>query len=276
MSLSTTTRERITALRTRYPHPRSAVLPSLWAVQDEIGWLSPEGMGEVATLLDLAPSEVQAVSTFYSMYFKRPQGEHHVLVCVNAPCALRGADDIVTHLEERLGCPSGGTTADGRFTWEATIECLGGCGYAPMMQIDHHFHEHLTPERVDAVLEEVARSGGRHGAHPSAGGGTPVGAAAAREGGVLTAGTRAKPPAPTGSTVTAAPAGSGTAENTSQERVPDSLEPSADPQRGSTVPPRKRGGRGRRGGGGASSPRLPLGDLPGAGDTGGGSDRTAG
>ena len=155
-ALSEATRTAIVRVRDRYPSARSAILPALWAVQHEKGWLPPEGMGEVAELLGLAPSEVQAVATFYSMYFKRPAGRHHLLVCVNVACALRGADDVVSYLEERLGCPSGSTTADGAFTWEATIECLGGCGYAPVMQVDHRFHEHLTPERIDAVLERVA------------------------------------------------------------------------------------------------------------------------
>jgi NADH-quinone oxidoreductase subunit E len=154
--LAVQTRAEIERARGRYPHPRSAILPSLWAVQHELGWLPPEAMGEVAELLGLAPSEVQAVATFYSMYFKRPPGRHHILVCVNAACALRGADETAAYIEQRLGCPSGTTTADGMFTWESTIECLGGCGGAPMMQVDHHFEENLTPDRIDAILERVA------------------------------------------------------------------------------------------------------------------------
>ena len=160
MTLSATTRSRIDSLRERYPHPRSAILPCLWAVQDEHGWLPPETMGEVADLLALAPSEVQAVATFYSMYFTHPRGEHQVVVCVNAPCALRGAEDVVAYLERKLGVPSGGTTADGKFTWQSTIECLGACGYAPMMQVDHHFHENLTPDKIDSILERVAGEAG--------------------------------------------------------------------------------------------------------------------
>jgi NADH-quinone oxidoreductase subunit E len=163
MPLAATTRKEITALRDRYPHPRSAILPCLWAVQNELGYLSVEGMAEVAGILDLAPSEVQAVSTFYSMYFERPAGDHHVLICVNVSCALRGADEIVSHVEERLGCPSGGTTADGKFTWESTIECLGACGGAPAMQVDHHFHEDLTVDRVDGILERMRAQPSAHG-----------------------------------------------------------------------------------------------------------------
>ena len=156
MSLSSETVSEIERLRELYPQPRSAVLPSLWAVQHELGYISPDGMTEVARLLDLAPSEVQAVSTFYSMYFDKPEGKHHVIVCKNVSCALRGADDIIKHLERKLGCASGETTQDGEFTWESTVECLGACGGAPAMQMDHHFYEDLTPERVDEVLAGVS------------------------------------------------------------------------------------------------------------------------
>jgi NADH-quinone oxidoreductase subunit E len=155
LPLATATRNEIAALRDRYPHPRSAILPCLWAVQNELGHLTVAGMAEVAEILHLAPSEVQAVSTFYSMYFQKPAGDHHVLICINVSCALRGADEIVGHVERRLGCPSGGTTADGKFTWESTVECLGACGGAPAMQVDHHFHEDLTSERVDGILERL-------------------------------------------------------------------------------------------------------------------------
>lgn len=153
--LTSETRAEIERQRDRYPQPRSAVLPSLWAVQHQLGYLSPEGMAEVAELLRITPSEVEAVASFYSMYFDHPGGRHHLLVCINVSCALRGSDEIVSHLEGRLGCPSGGTTADGEFTWEQTVECLGACGGAPAMQVDHHFQENLTPERVDAILDEV-------------------------------------------------------------------------------------------------------------------------
>lgn len=160
--LSAATRAEVERQRDRYPQPRSAVLPSLWALQEQIGYLSPEGMREVGEVLGLVPSEVEAVASFYAMYFDRPGGRHHLLVCVNVSCALRGADDIVAHLDRRLGRASGGTTADGEFTWEATVECLGACGGAPSMQVDHHFHENLTPERVDAILDGVRGSPAGH------------------------------------------------------------------------------------------------------------------
>ena len=148
-------RAEIERIRDRYPQPRSAILPALWVVQHEHGHVTPEGMEDVANVLGLARSDVEAVATFYSMYFQKPHGRHEVLVCINVSCALRGADDIVTHLERSLGCPSGGTTEDGAFTWGSTVECLGGCGGAPAMQVDHHFHENLTPQRVDDILGRI-------------------------------------------------------------------------------------------------------------------------
>jgi len=161
MGLAEATRQEIVRARDRYPQSRSAILPALWAVQHELGYLSAEGMAEVADLLGLKPSDVQAVSTFYSMYFKHPAGRHHMMVCVNVACALRGSDDIVAHLEQRL-CPSGHTTGDGDFTWESTIECLGACGGAPAMQVDHHFHENLTVATVDALLERLRGAPSEH------------------------------------------------------------------------------------------------------------------
>ncbi len=152
MTLQAATRGAIERARDRYPRARSAILPALWAVQHEQGLITPDAMTEIAGILQVTPSDVEAVSTFYSMYFQRPHGRHEVIVCINVSCALRGAEDIVDHLERSLACKSGETTADGEFTWSSTVECLGGCGGAPTMQVDHHFEENLTPERVDAVL----------------------------------------------------------------------------------------------------------------------------
>jgi len=155
MTLQTETRSAIERARDRYPVARSAILPALWAVQHEQGLITPDAMTEIAGILQVTPSEVEAVSTFYSMYFQRPHGRHEVIVCINVSCALRGAEEIVDHLERSLSCKSGETTADGEFTWSSTVECLGGCGNAPTMQVDHHFEENLTPERVDKVLEAL-------------------------------------------------------------------------------------------------------------------------
>ena len=171
MTLQAETRAQIERARDRYPHARSAILPALWAVQHELGQITPEAMTEVAGVLQVPSSEVEAVSTFYSMYFQHPHGRHEVIVCINVSCALRGADAIVEHLEQSLGCPSGETTADGEFTWSSTVECLGGCGGAPTMQLDHKFEENLTPERVDALLgaaRQRAPAGGVAGGSPEA------------------------------------------------------------------------------------------------------------
>jgi NADH-quinone oxidoreductase subunit E len=92
------------------------------------------------------------------MYFLKPPGRHQVIVCINVSCALRGAEDIVAHLERSLGCASGETTADGEFTWASTVECLGACGGAPAMQVDHHFQENLTAQRVDDILARTRGS----------------------------------------------------------------------------------------------------------------------
>src|SRR5207302_2966164 len=105
--LSAETRDAIEQARDRYPQPRSAILPAWWAVQHQIGHLTPDAMVEVAALLRVPPSEVEAVATFYSMYFLAPPGRHQVIVCINVSCALRGAEDIVAHLERGLGCASG-------------------------------------------------------------------------------------------------------------------------------------------------------------------------
>jgi NADH-quinone oxidoreductase subunit E len=176
MTLLAATRTVIEQARDRYPRPRSAILPALWAVQHELGEITPDAMGEVAGILNVAPSEVEAVSTFYSMYFQHPHGRHEVIVCINVSCALRGAEEIVDHLEASLGCASGETTADGEFTWSSTVECLGGCGGAPTMQVDHHFVENLTPARVDAVLGGLRggpSGGSAHNAGPVVAGTPP-------------------------------------------------------------------------------------------------------
>ncbi len=170
MTLQAATRTAIERARDRYPLARSAILPALWAVQHEQGQITAGAMTEVAGILQVTPSEVEAVSTFYSMYFQHPHGRHEVIVCINVSCALRGADEIVDHLERTLGCASGETTADGAFTWASTVECLGGCGGAPTMQVDHHFQENLTPDRVDLILGSLRSAGSVGEAGPVAAG----------------------------------------------------------------------------------------------------------
>jgi NADH-quinone oxidoreductase subunit E len=164
MPLAKATVERIQELAARYPSKQSAIIPALWAAQDEQGYVTDTAMQEIAQHLGLPPSLIEATASFYSMFLTKPEGRHDVVICVNAPCFLRGADDIVAYIERRLGVRDGGTTSDGAITWHSTIECLGACGGAPMMQVDHRFEENLTPERVDAIIERLRREPARHGA----------------------------------------------------------------------------------------------------------------
>ena len=132
---------------------KSALLPVLHLAQQEFdGWLSVETMNYVATLLHLEPIEVYEVATFYSMYNLKPVGKYMFEVCQTGPCMLNGSDDIIKYIGEKLSIKPGETTADGLFTLK-TVECLGACGYAPMMQLGKNYREHLTREKVDAVIE---------------------------------------------------------------------------------------------------------------------------
>lgn len=140
----------------RYPEGRqkSALLPVLHLAQEEFGgWLSVETLDYVASLLQLEPIEVYEVATFYSMYNLKPVGRYLFEVCQTGPCMLRGSEDIIQYIYEKLGIRPGETTSDGLFTLK-TVECLGACGYAPMMQLGKHYREHLTREKVDSIIEE--------------------------------------------------------------------------------------------------------------------------
>lgn len=140
----------------RYPEgkQKSAMIPVLHLAQQEFGgWLSPDTMDYVASLLQVEPIEVYEVATFYSMYNLQPVGRYLFEVCQTGPCMLRGSDDIIEYIKQKLGIGVGETTADGMFTLK-TVECLGACGYAPMMQMGKHYREHLTREKVDQIIDE--------------------------------------------------------------------------------------------------------------------------
>jgi len=133
---------------------KSAVIPVLHLAQEEFGgWLSTETMDYVASLLNLAPIEVYEVATFYSMYNLKPVGKYMFEVCQTGPCMLNGSDDIIKYIHDKLGIKPGETSADGMFTLK-TVECLGACGYAPMMQMGKNYREHLTKDKVDAIIAE--------------------------------------------------------------------------------------------------------------------------
>lgn len=148
------------AIIKRYPEgkQKSALLPLLHLAQSEFGgWLSPETMDYVASLLSIKPVEVYEVATFYSMFNMKPVGKCLIEVCRTGPCWLRGADDVVEHISNKLGISEGETTADGQFTLK-TVECLGSCGTAPMLQVGAEFYENLTNEKIDELLEKLKAS----------------------------------------------------------------------------------------------------------------------
>ena len=160
MTFSPDKLNKVQEIIARYPDGRqkSALLPVLHLAQEEFGgWLSVEAMDYVAGLLQLEPIEVYEVATFYSMYNLKPVGKYVFEVCQTGPCMLRGSDEIIAYIQEKLGIKVGETTADGLFTLK-TVECLGACGYAPMMQLGKFYREHLTPQKVDAIIEECTKN----------------------------------------------------------------------------------------------------------------------
>ncbi len=139
----------------KYPADRkqSAVMAALRIAQDQNGgWLTTELMDAVAEYLEMEPIAVYEVATFYSMYELKPVGKHKICVCTNISCMLCGSEQVVEHLEQRLGIKMGETTDDGRFTLKE-VECLGACVNAPMFQLGRDYHENLTPEKIDAILD---------------------------------------------------------------------------------------------------------------------------
>jgi NADH-quinone oxidoreductase subunit E len=142
-------------LRARYPESsRSAVLPALRLAQEEHGWLSPDAIREVADALDLTAGYCHAVASFYDMFHLAPVGKHLVEVCTNLSCALVGAQRVVDAFEEELGVRAGETTGDGEITVRA-VECMNGCGSAPVVVVDHRYRYGVTPEDVPAIVREL-------------------------------------------------------------------------------------------------------------------------
>ncbi|HOZ80020.1 MAG TPA: NAD(P)H-dependent oxidoreductase subunit E [Ferruginibacter sp.] len=147
---------KVAEIISRYPEGRqkSALLPVLHMAQEEFGgWLDVPVMDYVASLLSIEPIEVYEVASFYTMYNLKPVGKYVFEVCQTGPCMLNGSDNIIAYIKEKLGIGPGETTADGLFTLKPA-ECLGACGYAPMMQLGKHYREHLTKDKVDAIIEE--------------------------------------------------------------------------------------------------------------------------
>ena len=150
---------KVAELISRYPEgkQKSAILPILHMAQEHFGgWLSPEVMDYVAQLLHILPVEVYEVATFYSMYNLKPVGKYVFEVCQTGPCMINGCDEIIQYIKKTLNINVGETTGDGMFTLK-TVECLGACGYAPMMQLGKSYREHLTKEKIDSIIAECRK-----------------------------------------------------------------------------------------------------------------------
>jgi NADH-quinone oxidoreductase subunit E len=150
--------QRFAEMVPHYPTKRSALVPTLLYAQDEIGFLSDEVIAEIAVRLDLTELEVRNVISYYSMLTTRPRGKFNVQVCTNISCMVRGGEDILEHCSQNLGIGHKGTTPDGLFSLEE-VECIGACSWAPAAQVNYDFHENLTPDKMDSVLEEYRKSG---------------------------------------------------------------------------------------------------------------------
>jgi NADH-quinone oxidoreductase E subunit len=145
-------RRQLDELLTRYPTKMAALLPALWMVQEDRGWVSDEAMAEVARELDLTPAYVKGVVTFYTMYHQHPVGRHFIQVCTTSPCNVCGAEEVVRAFLRHTGCEELGVTSeDGRFT-VIEVECLGACGFATPVMINQQFIESVTPQRVPEIL----------------------------------------------------------------------------------------------------------------------------
>jgi NADH-quinone oxidoreductase subunit E len=160
MALSQHAVAEIQALPARFPEIRSAVMPALDIAQEEIGYLTPEAMSQVAGLLKLDPGYVEGVATFYTLFRLAPIGRHHFSVCTNLSCTLRGAVEICEHIKQRTAVKNlGEASSDGLFSVDE-VECLGACEFAPMMRYEHRYYYDLTPQKVDALIDAARGSHG--------------------------------------------------------------------------------------------------------------------
>jgi NADH-quinone oxidoreductase subunit E len=150
--------QRIEATFSKYPDKRSAVMPMLYLAQEEYGWISPEGIQEVAELCEIEPTQVRSIAGFYTMYSKHPKGKYWLQVCTDLPCALCGADQFYKELKVHLGVGDGETTDDGMFTVEHVM-CLAACDKPQVLQCNFHYHENLDMEKAKVLIEELRAEG---------------------------------------------------------------------------------------------------------------------
>jgi NADH-quinone oxidoreductase subunit E len=158
MKFSDEFEQRFSEMIGHYPTKRSVLVPTLLYAQDEVGFLSDEVVREIAGRLDLTELEVRNVISYYSLLTTKPRGKYNVQVCTNIACMLRGAEELFTHCKKKLGIGHKGTTPDGIFTLEE-VECIGACCWAPAIQVNYVFHENLTPEKLNDVLDQYKSKG---------------------------------------------------------------------------------------------------------------------
>jgi NADH-quinone oxidoreductase subunit E len=147
-------KKRLKEIKSRYPDPKAASLPALWLAQRRHGWISHDVCTVIAEELGVSPSHILGVATFYTMFNKKPVGKYLIQVCATLSCSLMGAEHVYDYISKKLGINNGETTADGKFTL-MKVECLASCGTAPMMQINDDYHESLTEEKVDQILDSL-------------------------------------------------------------------------------------------------------------------------
>jgi NADH-quinone oxidoreductase subunit E len=158
MQFSPEFEQRFAEMLTHYPSKRSVLVPSLLYAQDEVGYLSDDVIRDLAQRLELTELEVRNVISYYSMLTTKPRGKYNVQVCTNIACMLRGGEELFEHCKHRLGIGHKQTTPDGLFSLEE-VECIGGCSWAPAIQVNYAFHENLTTEKLDQVLDEYRKKG---------------------------------------------------------------------------------------------------------------------
>lgn len=156
MKFSDQLEQRFATMVTHYPTKRSVLVPMLLYIQDELGSLTDEAIHEIASRVELSDLEVRNVVSYYSMLRTRKIGKYNFQVCTNVSCLLRGGEEILEHCKKKLGVENKGTTPDGQFTVEE-VECIGACSWAPAMMLNYDFHENLTPEKIDELIEGIRK-----------------------------------------------------------------------------------------------------------------------
>ena len=151
--------KKMGTLEFRYSEKTALILPALHAAQEEYGWLPKDVLAEIAAYIGVHPAQIREVASFYTMYNLKPVGKHHVKICTNVACCLRGAEDLVKHVEEKYGIECGETTSDMQITLHEE-ECLGACGTAPVMMLNDDYYENLDVSRLDEILNNLSEERG--------------------------------------------------------------------------------------------------------------------